>query len=67
MLQFLPPWMVFDFKMMYAHFQKHGLRATADELWLVADGVLAETWPALTERLGDRWPAFVEAAMAATA
>lgn len=26
-------------------------------------GVLAETWPALTERLGDRWPAFVEAAM----
>lgn len=31
-LQFLPPWMVFDFKMMYAHFQKHGLRASADEL-----------------------------------
>ena len=26
-------------------------------------GVLAETWPALTERLGDRWPAFVEAAV----
>lgn len=25
-------------------------------------GVLAETWPALTERLQDRWPAFVEAA-----
>ena len=25
--------------------------------------VLAETWPALTERLGDRWPAFVEAAL----
>ena len=25
--------------------------------------VLAETWPALTARLGDRWPAFVEAAM----
>jgi hypothetical protein len=25
--------------------------------------VLAEAWPALTERLGDRWPAFVEAAM----
>jgi hypothetical protein len=24
--------------------------------------VLAQTWPALTERLGDRWPAFVEAA-----
>lgn len=31
-LQFLPPWMVFDLKMMYAYFQKHGLRATADEL-----------------------------------
>ena len=26
-------------------------------------GVLAETWPALTERLKDRWPAFVEAAV----
>ena len=26
-------------------------------------GVLAETWPALTERLQDRWPAFVEAAV----
>ena len=25
--------------------------------------VLAETWPALTERLQDRWPAFVEAAV----
>jgi uncharacterized protein YbjT (DUF2867 family) len=31
-LQFLPPWMVFDFKIMYAYFQKHGLRATDDEL-----------------------------------
>src|SRR5664279_709513 len=26
-------------------------------------GVLAETWPALTVRLQDRWPAFVEAAV----
>jgi hypothetical protein len=26
-------------------------------------GVLAKTWPALTERLQDRWPAFVEAAV----
>ena len=26
-------------------------------------GVLAETWPALTERLQERWPAFVEAAL----
>jgi hypothetical protein len=26
-------------------------------------GVLAETWPALTERLQERWPAFVEAAV----
>ena len=26
-------------------------------------GVLAQTWPALTERLQDRWPAFVEAAV----
>jgi uncharacterized protein YbjT (DUF2867 family) len=31
-LQFLPPWMVFDFRMMYAHFQKQGLLATAAEL-----------------------------------
>ena len=27
-LQYLPNWMVFDFKMMYAFFQKHGLKAT---------------------------------------
>ncbi|MEP7302978.1 MAG: hypothetical protein ABI699_15805 [Caldimonas sp.] len=26
-------------------------------------GALAQTWPALTERLQDRWPAFVEAAV----
>jgi hypothetical protein len=26
-------------------------------------GVLAEAWPAMTERLGQRWPAFVEAAL----
>lgn len=26
-------------------------------------GVLAETWPALTDRLKDRWPAFVDAAV----
>ena len=32
MLALLPPWMVFDFKMMYAHFQRHGLLATADEV-----------------------------------
>jgi len=26
-------------------------------------GVLAQAWPAMTQRLGDRWPAFVEAAL----
>src|ERR1700682_261094 len=26
-------------------------------------GVLAEAWPAMTERLKERWPAFVEAAL----
>jgi len=26
-------------------------------------GVLAQAWPAMTERLGERWPAFVEAAL----
>jgi hypothetical protein len=31
-LPFLPPWMVFDLKMMYAYFQKHGLLASADEV-----------------------------------
>ena len=31
-LQFLPPWLVFDLRIMFSHFQKHGLRATADEL-----------------------------------
>jgi uncharacterized protein YbjT (DUF2867 family) len=27
-LQYLPPWMVFDFRLMYAFFQKSGLKAT---------------------------------------
>jgi len=31
-LQYLPPWMVFDFRMMYAFFQEHGLRATPQAL-----------------------------------
>lgn len=28
-LQYLPDWMVFDFREMYAYFQKHGLKASA--------------------------------------
>lgn len=31
-LQFMPAWMVFDFKLMYAHFQKNGLLATPAEI-----------------------------------
>lgn len=31
-LQYLPAWMVFDFKMMYAYFQEHGLQATPAEM-----------------------------------
>jgi len=31
-LTYLPPWMVFDFRLMYAHFQEHGLRATPADL-----------------------------------
>lgn len=31
-LQYLPPWMVFDFRLMYDFFQKHGLKATASDL-----------------------------------
>jgi uncharacterized protein YbjT (DUF2867 family) len=30
--QFLPGWMVFDFRMMFGHFQQHGLLASAEEL-----------------------------------
>ena len=31
-LQYLPDWMVFDFRMMYDHFQKHGLKASPDAI-----------------------------------
>uniref|UniRef100_A0A832MK13 NAD-dependent epimerase/dehydratase family protein n=1 Tax=Eiseniibacteriota bacterium TaxID=2212470 RepID=A0A832MK13_UNCEI len=34
-LNYLPAWMVYDFGLMYAHFQKHGLRATDDEVALL--------------------------------
>ena len=27
-LQYLPPWMVYDFKLMFRHFQQHGLRGS---------------------------------------
>ena len=31
-LQYLPDWMVFDFRYMYAHFQQKGLIATAEAI-----------------------------------
>jgi uncharacterized protein YbjT (DUF2867 family) len=31
-LQFLPPWMVFDLRLMFAFFQKNGLKATAADV-----------------------------------
>jgi uncharacterized protein YbjT (DUF2867 family) len=31
-LQFMPPWMVYDFRLMYAHFQAEGLHASPDAL-----------------------------------
>jgi uncharacterized protein YbjT (DUF2867 family) len=31
MLQYLPAWMVFDFRLMYAYFQKHGLIARPED------------------------------------
>lgn len=31
-LQYLPPWLVYDFKLMYRHFQQHGLRGTDADL-----------------------------------
>lgn len=31
-LQYLPPWMVFDFREMYAHFQSAGLQASQDAI-----------------------------------
>ncbi len=30
--QFMPPWLVYDLKLMYRHFQRHGLRVPAAEL-----------------------------------
>ena len=31
-LQYLPAWMVFDFRLMYAHFQKNGLKASPEAI-----------------------------------
>lgn len=31
-LQFMPPWMVYDFRLMYAHFQSEGLQASPEAL-----------------------------------
>jgi len=31
-LQYLPAWMVFDFRLMYEYFQKNGLKATPEDI-----------------------------------
>src|SRR5258705_12561406 len=31
-LQWLPPWLVYDFRHMYAYFQEHGFKGTAEEI-----------------------------------
>jgi hypothetical protein len=31
-VQFLPPWLAFDLRLMYEHFQREGLAATRDEV-----------------------------------
>lgn len=31
-LAYLPPWMVFDFRLMYHHFQTHGLKASSETI-----------------------------------
>ncbi len=31
-LEFLPAWMVFDFRLIYAYFQENGLKATSDDI-----------------------------------
>jgi hypothetical protein len=31
-LAFMPPWMVFDFRLMYAFFQEKGLRASPEDV-----------------------------------
>ena len=38
-LQYLPAWMVYDYKLMYAHFQKEGLRGTDEEVATMTRGL----------------------------
>ena len=37
MLQFMPDWMVYDFKYMYKYFQKHGLKASDQDIETLTD------------------------------
>ena len=37
MLQFMPDWMVFDFRLMFEYFQKHGLKATTEDIDRLTD------------------------------
>jgi uncharacterized protein YbjT (DUF2867 family) len=37
MLQYMPDWMVYDFRFMYKYFQKHGLKATEEDLKRLTD------------------------------
>lgn len=37
MLQYMPDWMVYDFRYMYQHFQQHGLKATQEDIQALTD------------------------------
>ncbi len=37
MLQYMPDWMVYDFRHMYEYFQQHGLKATSEDLKTLTD------------------------------
>lgn len=55
--EMMPDWMVDDLKIMYAHFQEEGLRATEEEFALQAEVLDHEprTFTAFVREMADRW------------
>lgn len=58
-LAWMPPYLAYDFRLMYAHFQKHGLIATADEVATLTQalGHAPRSFEAFAEETAKQWAA----------
>ncbi|PRY10162.1 uncharacterized protein YbjT (DUF2867 family) [Pontibacter ummariensis] len=63
MAQFIPAWMAFDFRLMYEHFQQHGLKATPDDIARLTRllGHAPRNFEAFAQEAASAWKPIAEA------